>query len=121
MQWCWDSNSRPLEHESPPITTRPGLLLLRYLPFSIFLEVSMNQSLGEIFHWLSNWMDQIVIRRMQNFGHFFNANFFLFTSTLILWEILISLKMGHSRPLFSSFSSFQQKAVDNKFIKNFCR
>ena len=22
---CWDSNSRPLEHESPPITTRPGL------------------------------------------------------------------------------------------------
>ena len=23
---CWDSNPRPLEHESPPITTRPGLL-----------------------------------------------------------------------------------------------
>ena len=23
--WCWDSNSRPLEHLSPPITTRPGL------------------------------------------------------------------------------------------------
>ena len=22
---CWDSNSRPWEHESPPITTRPGL------------------------------------------------------------------------------------------------
>ena len=22
---CWDSNSRPLEHEFPPITTRPGL------------------------------------------------------------------------------------------------
>ena len=22
---CWDSNSRPLEHESPPITTRPGI------------------------------------------------------------------------------------------------
>ena len=22
---CQDSNSRPLEHESPPITTRPGL------------------------------------------------------------------------------------------------
>ena len=22
---CWDSNSRPLEHESPPICTRPGL------------------------------------------------------------------------------------------------
>ena len=26
--WCWDSNSRHLEHESPPITTRPGLLPL---------------------------------------------------------------------------------------------
>ena len=23
--WCWDSNARPSEHESPPITTRPGL------------------------------------------------------------------------------------------------
>ena len=23
--WCWDSNPRPSEHESPPITTRPGL------------------------------------------------------------------------------------------------
>ena len=23
--WCRDSNLRPLEHESPPITTRPGL------------------------------------------------------------------------------------------------
>ena len=22
---CWDSNPRPLEHESLPITTRPGL------------------------------------------------------------------------------------------------
>ena len=24
---CWDSNPRPLKHESPPITSRPGLLL----------------------------------------------------------------------------------------------
>ena len=23
--WCWDSNSKPLEHKSPPLTTRPGL------------------------------------------------------------------------------------------------
>ena len=32
---CWDSNSQPSEHESPPITTRPGqaptLILLRRL------------------------------------------------------------------------------------------
>ena len=26
--WCWDSNPQPLGHESPPITTRPGLPLL---------------------------------------------------------------------------------------------
>ena len=25
VYWCWDSNARPSEHESPPITTRPGL------------------------------------------------------------------------------------------------
>ena len=25
IHWCWESNARPLEHESPPITTRPGL------------------------------------------------------------------------------------------------
>ena len=29
---CRDSNSRPLEHESPPITTRPGLP-----PYDLFL------------------------------------------------------------------------------------
>ena len=23
--WCWDSNTHPSEHVSPPITTRPGL------------------------------------------------------------------------------------------------
>ena len=23
--WCWDSNPQPSEHESPPITTSPGL------------------------------------------------------------------------------------------------
>ena len=22
--WCWDSNLQPSEHESPPITNRPG-------------------------------------------------------------------------------------------------
>ena len=26
---CWDLNPQPLEHESPPITTRPGLPSLR--------------------------------------------------------------------------------------------
>ena len=30
--WCRDSKPRPLEHESPPITNRPGLLLIALYP-----------------------------------------------------------------------------------------
>ena len=26
--WCWDSNLQPSEHESPPITTRPGVIIV---------------------------------------------------------------------------------------------
>ena len=33
--WCRDSNSQPLEHESPPITTRPGLSPDDLLPKTI--------------------------------------------------------------------------------------
>ena len=35
--WCWDSNPRPFDHESPPITTRPGLMPGR--TFLLFAEV----------------------------------------------------------------------------------
>ena len=36
--WCKNSNSQPLEHESPPLTTRPGLpptnifIMLMFVP-----------------------------------------------------------------------------------------
>ena len=30
--WCWNSNSQPLEHQSPLITTRLGV---RFLPFLV--------------------------------------------------------------------------------------
>ena len=43
--WCWDSNPQPLGHESPPITTRPGLPLL-----------NCCQSLSLIFHFSSKNM-----------------------------------------------------------------
>ena len=33
--WCWNSNPRPSEHESPPITTRPGLPPLNVLVFKL--------------------------------------------------------------------------------------
>ena len=34
---CWDSNPQPSEHESPAITTRPGLLPIRFL-FMFFFK-----------------------------------------------------------------------------------
>ena len=34
--WCWDSNPRPSEHESTPLTNRPGLP-----PFNIYLWQSI--------------------------------------------------------------------------------
>ena len=37
---CWDSNPRPSEHESPPITTRPGLRPLN----EIILLCSLNRN-----------------------------------------------------------------------------
>ena len=37
---CWVSNSQPLEHESPPITTRPGLsTMLTKVIISIKIEI----------------------------------------------------------------------------------
>ena len=36
---CWDSIPRPLEHESPPITTRPGLLPKYYVLHSLYLSL----------------------------------------------------------------------------------
>ena len=33
-KWCWDSNPRPSGHESPTITTRPGLQPKLALKFS---------------------------------------------------------------------------------------
>ena len=44
---CRDSNPRPLDRESPPITTRPGLPPLRYLfkyiGFGVCLEMGLKQ------------------------------------------------------------------------------
>ena len=45
--WCRDLNSWPLKHESPPITTRPGLP-----PFSTFVC------------WLYTYFDDRVQRRL---------------------------------------------------------
>ena len=39
---CWDSNSRPLEHESPCITTRPG-----HPPYLIYFFVTLSLYLSK--------------------------------------------------------------------------
>ena len=74
--WCQDSNSQPLEHESPPITTRPGLQsladgaktclwcgrMILYLraPIKIFC---LNKRVFERFYWssVSVWPDSDAI------------------------------------------------------------
>ena len=51
--WCWDSNPQPLEHESSPITTRPGqYLLFRYNQLNTLL---LNNAL--LYLGLNKWHD----------------------------------------------------------------
>ena len=38
--WCRDSNLQPLEHESPPITTRPGLPAIVHYGSRAVLNIS---------------------------------------------------------------------------------
>ena len=42
--WCQDSNSQPLEHESPPITTRPGLLPRSLQFYSLIMLFVKNEN-----------------------------------------------------------------------------
>ena len=43
IMWCQDSNSQLLAHESPPITTRPGLPpILLDLHFNNLLKAHLN-------------------------------------------------------------------------------
>ena len=60
--WCWDSNPRPLERESPPITTKPGLppqiKVARHIshPPSAFMLVKIHQ---QFFNGFVELMDTI--------------------------------------------------------------
>ena len=58
--WCWDSNSWPLEHESPPITTRQGS---RHIKF-IYAIIFGNQSDMEILHSKINKNTELMNRRI---------------------------------------------------------
>ena len=43
---CRDSNPRPSEHESPPITTRPGLPPSAILVYSISYDASCSKKVN---------------------------------------------------------------------------
>ena len=44
--WCWDSNSQPLEHEFPPVTTKPGNnLVFRQWSQNCFCKVICTHNL----------------------------------------------------------------------------
>ena len=47
--WCQDSNPQPLEHESPPITTRPGLPPSTWKMFEEELDTKNNLRAGKQF------------------------------------------------------------------------
>ena len=51
--WCWDSNPRPLEHESPPITTRPGLLHIYAIVNSLPLGLSLPLTRHNLHFWIA--------------------------------------------------------------------
>ena len=52
----WDSNSRPLGHESPPVTTRPGLpprlysKMVHPRPLFVLFSVFSNKQTIQLFH-----------------------------------------------------------------------
>ena len=79
--WCWDSNLWPSEHESPPITTRPGL-------YCATCEINLAYS------YMLQWQCSRAAKcqRRQKYSKLFDSlsSFYLFGITL---------------PLSSSFSS----------------
>ena len=50
---CWDSNPQPLEHESPPITTGPGLVGKYRWYQLIWSQITLLNWLGS--HSLTSW------------------------------------------------------------------
>ena len=80
--WCWDSNPRPLERESLPTTTRPGL------PAFVRILVS-----SETLYW----------QKLPN-GTFPYLFLFIFVFSNKQFNY-------HSRPLFHLFSSFHANNI----------
>ena len=53
--WHWDSNPRPSERESPPITTRPGLP-----PLNVWIFVLIVLYNKFWVHQFSTWVDPVL-------------------------------------------------------------
>ena len=105
--WCWDSNSWSLEHESPPITTRPGLP-----PFTS--NLSHKPKLVSHFHYAEVHLIHLQVLQYTNMCVFFveihqcaficddpglfSLYFCLFHTDDSVWEICCWLDLN-CRPL----------------------
>ena len=95
--WCWDLNSRPLKHESPPITTRPGLLPLIHLTVNAIMKWLFAMTyLGIVLRIL---FDLVMIMRkcfVYDGGQIKNRNFLVgaltdwWTAPKIIWRKKLS-------------------------------
>ena len=54
--WHWDSNSQPLECESPPITTRPGLPHPILMFMNRLLMMEMGGRASNFFVWRASFL-----------------------------------------------------------------
>ena len=96
---CWDSNPRPSVHESPPITTRPGLPTFPYL---FAFERSCLSMYLQVYHLIS--FSSICVRRF-----FSQPLYLLFTSFVHLLLCLSFLShlstTCHVQTFFCCFAS----------------
>ena len=86
--WWWDSNSQPLEYESPPLTTRPGLIISNktslFLPLSSFHSIFLSFFLSFIISWVIFLTHYFAISLFILFLLLLSYFLFLFFHTLLL-------------------------------------
>ena len=107
----WDSNSRPLGQESPPLTTRPGLPLINMshfisiLIFICLLHYAMEIcSLEQVPNWWHMCEDKNCLNGILNYAKLLTSQITIssrnyFSLFLLLPFLSLSLSLSLSRPL----------------------
>ena len=121
-RWCRDSNSRPLEHESPPITTRPGLppTYLLYLGVLNFTTDELSSGEGSfkaqsIPLSLSRWIEQLLteFKIWKNVKNFLGAFGLYFVAVLFYdqfwWDLF---HLNSSAQTWQKFCYFKWKCFN---------